>query len=203
MPIFELSVPMNLLYNCWVLILITFDIFISFFIGHWQFDSLYSVLYPINLQLFSHKYKLFFTNSFFLSSIGISVPLFDFEEKQISLQDKGILQPKNDVVFKALFTKGKESITKAFIEDILKIKIKTLDLDKSKDLVNDNKEDKNGRLDLRAVLNDDIECDIELQLKPHAKQIERFLYYWAKLYASNLKVGHEYTKLRKTISIII
>ena len=125
------------------------------------------------------------------------------EEKQKLLQEKGILQPKNDVVFKALFTKGKESITKAFIEDILKIKIKTLDLDKSKDLINDNKEDKNGRLDLRAVLNDNIECDIELQLKPHAKQIERFLYYWAKLYASNLKVGHEYAKLRKTISIII
>ena len=74
---------------------------------------------------------------------------------------KKILQPKNDVVFQALFTRGKESITKALLEDILKIKIHKLDLDKSKDLYNDNKKDKNGRLDLRAVINDNIECDIE------------------------------------------
>lgn len=33
--------------------------------------------------------------------------------------------------------------------------------------------------------------------------MERFLYYWAKMYTANLKVGNEYGKLRKTISIII
>ncbi len=125
------------------------------------------------------------------------------KNETLKTQEKGILQPKNDVVFKALFTKGRESITKALLEDILKIKIIKLDLDKSKDLINDNKEDKNGRLDLRAVINENIECDIELQLKVHAKEIERFLYYWAKMYATNLQIGNNYTKLRKTISIII
>ena len=118
-------------------------------------------------------------------------------------EEEGILPPKKDVVFKALFTRGKERITKAFLEDILKIKIKKLDLDKSKDLTNTNKKDKNGRLDLRAVLNDNIECDIEIQLAVHEKEIERFLYYWAKLYAANLQIGSDYKKLRKTISIII
>ena len=57
------------------------------------------------------------------------------------------------------------------------MKIHKLDLDKSKDLLNDNKEDKNGRLDLRAVINQDIECDIEIQLEAHKKILERFLYY--------------------------
>lgn len=66
---------------------------------------------------------------------------------------KSILQPKNDVVFKALFSRGKPKITKAMLEAILKIKIDKLELDKSTDLLNDNKEDKNGRLDLRAVIN--------------------------------------------------
>ena len=122
------------------------------------------------------------------------------EEEQ---EKKGILQPKNDVVFKALFTRGKESITKALIEDILKIKIHKLDLDKSKDLINDNKKDKNGRLDLRAVINDNIECDIEIQLSTHDKVLERFLYYWSKMYSANLEIGEEYSKLRQTISIII
>lgn len=118
-------------------------------------------------------------------------------------ETKEILQPKNDIVFRALFTRGKESITKAMLEDILKIKINKLELDKSKDLLNDNKEDKNGRLDLRAVINGDTECDIEMQLETHEKFMERFLYYWAKMYTANLKVGDSYSKLKKTISIII
>ena len=129
------------------------------------------------------------------------------QEKTITNEEdqkkKRILQPKNDVVFKALFTRGKESITKALIEDILKIKIHKLDLDKSKDLLNDNKKDKNGRLDLRAVLNDNIECDIEIQLSTHDKVLERFLYYWSKIYSANLEIGEEYSKLRQTISISI
>lgn len=33
--------------------------------------------------------------------------------------------------------------------------------------------------------------------------LERFLYYWAKMYTANLKIGDNYNKLRKTISIII
>lgn len=33
--------------------------------------------------------------------------------------------------------------------------------------------------------------------------MERFLYYWAKMYTANLKVGNKYSRLRKTISIII
>ena len=126
------------------------------------------------------------------------------EENQEENEGKlKILQPKNDVVFQALFTRGKERITKALLEDILKIKIHKLDLDKSKDLLNDNKKDKNGRLDLRAILNDNIECDIEIQLSTHDKVLERFLYYWSKVYTSNIKIGEQYSKLRQTISIII
>lgn len=106
-------------------------------------------------------------------------------------------------MFQALFTRGKERITKAMLEDILKIKIHSLDLDKSKDLLNDTIGEKNGRLDLRAVINDNIECDIEVQLCVHDNFMERFLYYWSKLYSSKLKVGDSYSKLRKTISIII
>ncbi len=114
-----------------------------------------------------------------------------------------ILKPKNDIVFQTLFTRGKEKITKDLLEKILKIKIHKLELDKSKDLLNENKSDKNGRVDLRAIINDNIECDIEVQLSTHDKMIPRFLLYWAKMYSANLKVGDDYNKLRRTISIII
>lgn len=116
---------------------------------------------------------------------------------------KSILQPKNDVVFHALFSRGKERITRALLEDILKIKIDRLELDKNTELSNDNVKDKNGRLDLRAVINGNIECDIEVQLVSHEKMLERFLYYWAKTYTANLQIGKPYKELRKVISIII
>jgi len=118
-------------------------------------------------------------------------------------EKKSILQPKNDVVFKALFSRGKPRIAQAMLEAILKMKIDKLELDKSTDLLNDNKDDKNGRLDLRAIINGNTECDIEVQLATHDNIAERFLYYWAKMYTANLQIGDKYSKLRKTISIII
>ena len=123
-------------------------------------------------------------------------------------EKKSILQPKNDVVFKALFSRGKPRITQAMLEAILKMKIDKLELDKSTDLLNENADDKNaddknGRLDLRAIINGNTECDIEVQLVSNDNINERFLYYWAKMYAANLKIGDKYSDLRKTISIII
>lgn len=125
------------------------------------------------------------------------------EKNYEQMERRRILKPTNDIVFQALFGRGRENITKAMLEDILKIKIQKIDLDKNKDLFNDRKEQKNGRVDVRAVINDNVECDIEIQLITHEMMIERFLYYWAKMYATNLKVGNEYGKLRQTISIII
>ena len=118
-------------------------------------------------------------------------------------EKKSILQPKNDVVFKALFLRGKPRITQAMLEAILKMKIDKLELDKSTDLLNENADDKNGRLDLRAIINGNTECDIEVQLASNDNIAERFVYYWAKMYAANLKIGDTYSDLRKTISIII
>ena len=118
-------------------------------------------------------------------------------------EKKSILQPKNDVVFKALFSRGKPRITQAMLEAILKMKIDKLELDKSTDLLNENADDKNGRLDLRAIINGNTECDIEVQLASNDNIAERFVYYRAKMYAANLKIGDTYSDLRKTISIII
>ena len=53
-------------------------------------------------------------------------------------EKQSILQPKNDVVFKALFSRGKPRITQAMLEAILKMKIDKLELDKSTDLLNEN-----------------------------------------------------------------
>ena len=115
-------------------------------------------------------------------------------EQENTYNGQDILKPKNDVVFQALFTRGSEYVTKSMIEDIIKIDIHKIDLDKSKDLLNDNARNKNGRLDIRAILNGNIDCDVEMQLVPHEKMIERFLYYWAKMYTTNLKEGEKITE---------
>ena len=119
------------------------------------------------------------------------------------MEKKPLLEAKNDVVFKTLFSRSTPKITKAMLEAMLNTKINKLELDKSTDLLNDNEEDKNGRLDLRAIIDGNVECDIEVQLETHKNMAERFVYYWAKMYAANLRVGHSYSDLRKTICIII
>ena len=42
-----------------------------------------------------------------------------------------------------------------------------------------------------------------MQLVPHEKMLERFLHYWAKMYAANLKEGENYRELKKSINIIV
>ena len=124
------------------------------------------------------------------------------EERQEEIIRKA-MKPTNDIVFQNLFSRGNENITKAMLEKILKMKIEKIDLDKSKDLSNDYFDEKNGRLDIRATLNGNIDCDIEMQVVAHKKILERMLYYWAKMYVGNLNIGQPYIKLKKAISIVI
>ena len=124
------------------------------------------------------------------------------EERQEEIIRKA-MKPTNDIVFQNLFSRGNENITKAMLEKILKMKIEKIDLDKSKDLSNNYFDEKNGRLDIRATLNGNIDCDIEMQVIAHKKIFERMLYYWSKMYVGNLSIGESYLKLKKAISIII
>ena len=61
----------------------------------------------------------------------------------------------NDVAFQCVFGKtGQEKITKRIIERILKIEIEDLTLDVNKRLLGEAIDDKIGRLDVKAKLND-------------------------------------------------
>ena len=50
-------------------------------------------------------------------------------------------------------------------------------------------EDKVGILDIRAKIEDKINCNIELQIVDRKNIEKRILYYWSKLYSMNLKAG--------------
>ena len=119
------------------------------------------------------------------------------------LEEKGLLKPKLDVVFRALFREENKNLTEALISDIIgkNIRIKTTDLDRHLDIK--VAQQKLGIMDLRTELEDGTKCNIEIQLEMREYEKERFLYYWADAYSRQLRRGEEHNRLHKTISIII
>ena len=63
--------------------------------------------------------------------------------------------------------------------------------------------EKLSKLDILAQTNTGMQIDIEVQVLKHAYLSERFLYYWAGLYGSQLKEKDQYTQLKPTVSIIL
>lgn len=118
-------------------------------------------------------------------------------------QTNELLSPKNDIVFQTLFSRVNETITRTFLSDILGMEITKINLNVDKNLSKYYPEKKLGILDLRAELNDGIQCDVEIQLIQTESLIARLLSYWARLYVENLNQGEEYDNLKRTICILI
>ena len=103
------------------------------------------------------------------------------------------LKLTNDIVFQRIFGKvGNENITKAFLEKILGIKIEELTLDTNKRLIGEEIEDKIGRVDVKAKLQDGTKVIIEMQVTEYSYMVKRLLYYWSRVYVGDLKRGKEY-----------
>ena len=70
-------------------------------------------------------------------------------------------------------------------------------------LVRDTPEDKLGILDLELDINNNEKVDVEIQLIERANFAERLLFYFSRLYASEIKRGDSYTEAKKVILIAI
>ncbi len=119
------------------------------------------------------------------------------------LENKKLLKPKIDVVFHSLFRVGNENITKAIISAVTKEKIDKIDLNNDRHIIGKYPEEKLGILDLRATLDNGTICNVEIQLADNKDTAERFLYYWSRIYSSQLIKGDDYAKINKVIGIII
>ena len=114
------------------------------------------------------------------------------------------LKPTNDYVFKRIFgRRGNEEITKGFINSILNKKVEIVDLRESPILEKDLRDDKVGILDIRARLDKKTICNLEMQVVKYSNIEKRIMYYWSKLYSSEIKSGEDYNMLNKTIVIMI
>ena len=123
--------------------------------------------------------------------------------KEKNKKEFKILRPTNDIVFQMLFSTVNIEITKGLISALLESEINSLELDLNKQLQGDEVDDKIGIVDLRAKIDNNIECEIEMQMIYSKNFIPRLLYYWSKLYSNQLKKGKKYDALNKTISIAI
>ena len=99
-------------------------------------------------------------------------------EKNLKVTEvKNLLNPKIDYVFKRIFGHtGSEEITKGLITAIIKQPIENITIDCNPITEKDLLDDKVGILDIKAKLNNNINCNIEMQIVDK-KNIEKGFYF--------------------------
>ena len=102
------------------------------------------------------------------------------QEKRLNL--------KNDIIFKTFFSrKGNEEFLIDFLNALLKIEIKNIVIRNEVSLERLGVDEKSGRLDLQAILDNGIIVNIEMQLKNENNIEERTTYYSSKVISSETK----------------
>lgn len=131
-----------------------------------------------------------------------------FLKKEGTPMGREIVSAKIDVVFKELFIR-KEELLKNFISDVLDIPFENIlkIVLTNPEIPSDFSDGKLVRLDLSVSLRqqDGTETliNVELQVNRQSYFKKRTMFYWAKLYTSELQSGESYSKLKKTICINI
>lgn len=114
-----------------------------------------------------------------------------------------LMKPKIDFAFKEIMTDEKARV--GFLSAILKLNPADI---KETRLLNTNLrkihgDDKLGILDVRVLMNDDTEIDIEVQLAKLTVWAERSLFYLSKMYTDQISSGDDYARFKKCVSISI
>lgn len=114
-----------------------------------------------------------------------------------------LMKPKIDFAFKEIMTD--EKARTGFLAAVLKINPEDI---KETQILNTNlrkehEDDKQGILDVRLLLNNDLEIDIEIQLSQIKVWAERSLFYLAKMFTDQIAPGQSYKVFKKCINISI
>ena len=116
---------------------------------------------------------------------------------------RDVVSAKLDIIFKKLFTDNKD-LLQSFVASMLNIPTESIT-----EIVVNNPEmppesiaGKFSRLDLSLTVDNRL-VNVEIQVKNDADYRDRTLFYWAKLYTSELKSGEDYSELKQTITINI
>ena len=121
---------------------------------------------------------------------------------------KKLLDPKVDYIFKNLFgTESNSSLLIFLLNSILDSNDKAEEIHEihidNTELGKKFKHEKISRLDIVATTCSGMKINIEIQLNNEYNMVSRTVFYWSKLYTSQLSSSDNYKKLKKTISINI
>ncbi len=115
------------------------------------------------------------------------------------------LDPKLDVVFKILFAAPENrDLLCSLLTAVLRpswpiVSVDVLNPEMPKELVTD----KGAVLDLHVELADGRLVDVEMQAQPWHSARSRVLYYWARMYGSQLQPGMPYDELQTCVAVFI
>lgn len=116
---------------------------------------------------------------------------------------RDVVSAKLDIIFKKIFTENDDMLHE-FLADILDIPYNDIQdiIVAKQELTPETVDGKFSRLDLNLKVAGKL-INVEIQLKGDNDYRDRTLFYWAKLYTSELKSGETYGQLKKTICINI
>ena len=110
--------------------------------------------------------------------------------------------PQSDVIFKNLFSaKRNEDLLVDFLESILQIKIDKIEAQKEVEPEIHNIEEKQGRLDIKATVNDELIVDVEMQNIDYKDTEKRAVFYAGCLIRDCIKPKEDYQNI-KDIAVI-
>ncbi|MFI4919001.1 MAG: Rpn family recombination-promoting nuclease/putative transposase [Legionellales bacterium] len=114
-----------------------------------------------------------------------------------------VLNPRVDFAFKKLFgSVENKDILISFINAVVSKADQVIDVTLLNPYNNkDHKSDKLSILDIKATDEKGQHYNIEMQITDQVYYNQRALYYWSRLYTSQLQEGDVYSDLKKTISI--
>ena len=119
------------------------------------------------------------------------------------MENDFIMSPKVDYAFKELMQD--EQIRAGFLSAVLNIPLEEIRKTTLVDthLRKRTAQDKLGILDVRILLMNEVEFDLEMQVVCFKEWKKRSIYYWSKMYTESIGEGDPYSKLRQCISISI
>ena len=118
-------------------------------------------------------------------------------------KDDFIMLPKVDFAFKELMMN--EKVRVGFLSAVLDIRaadIRSAQM-KNTNLTKTHQDEKQGVLDVRLVMNDDTEINIEMQVMSMSTWTDRSVFYISKMVAEQVGIDKKYTNVRKCIGISI
>ena len=114
-----------------------------------------------------------------------------------------LMKPKVDYAFKEIMMDEQARI--GFLSAMLKLNPKEI---KETQILNTNlrkqrEKEKLGILDVRILMNNHTEIDIEIQLSAISVWADRALFYLAKMFTDQIHSGEDYTVFKRCVSISI